>query len=300
MTRVASPFVIDTERLVRYVSLDDARRGPAQAARDQKWVTRCADALESVGVGWRNGRRLDVQNLVEIDPSVAPDTAVGLTHTATLADRQSGKQHNGLIAVLPEDVRCTIGNVQKLLHRALTNHVDAEALVVVALDFDAPTEPSSETHTRIPVIPVRANTDLQIREVAYDTDAAALPVIGEPDVDIEKTSDGLYTVTVTGWIEYNPLTDETHAYEAKRIRSWSLDTAYDRSHFLAHQIHITHAGAKTKKQLRKILGSDADAESLAIVTGMASQPFPAPKTGEVCIRIVIDGGDVLTAIRSIP
>ena len=299
VARVASPFIMDTERLVRYVNLEDARRGPTQAARDQKWVTRCADALQSVGVGWRNGHRLDVQNLVEIDPSVARDTAVGLTHTATLADRQSGKQRDGLIGVLPEDVRCTIGNVQKLLHRALTNHVDAEALVVVALDFDAPTEPSSETQTRIPVIPVRANTDLQIREVAYDSDAAALPVIGEPGVDIEKTSDGLYTVTVTGWIEYNPLTDETHAYEVDRIRSWSLDTAYDRSHFLAHQIHITHARAKTKKQLRKILGSDADADSLAVVTGMKSQPFAAPETGEVCIRIVIDGGDVLTAIRSI-
>ena len=100
-------------------------------------------------------------------------------------------------------------------------------------------------------------------------------------------------------MEYNPLTDETHAYEAKQIRSWSLDTAYDRSYFLAHQIHITHARAKTKKQLRKILGSDADAESLAIVTGLTSQPFPAPQTGEFCIRIVIDGGDVLTAIRPI-
>ena len=300
VTRVASPFLIDTERLVRYVTLDDARRGPVQAARDQKWATRCANALEAVGVGWRNGRRLDVQDLVEIDPSVVRDTAVGLTHTATLTDRQSGKQHKGLVAVLPEDVRCTIGNVQKLLHTALTNHVDAEALVIVALDFDIATEPSSGRHTRIPVIPVRANTDLQIREVAYDANTPSLPVVGEPRLSISKTGDGLYTVTVTGWLEYNPLTDETHAYEAKRIRSWSLDTAYDRSHFLARQIHITHAREKTRKELRKILGSDADADRLATATGMTSQPFPAPETGEICVRIIIDGGDVLTAIRAVP
>ena len=300
VARVASPFLIDTERLVRYVTLDDARRGPAQVARDQKWATRCASALESVGVGWRNGRHLDVQNLVEIDPSAVRDTAVGLTHTATLTDRQSGKQHKGLVAVLPEDVRCTIGNVQKLLHTALTNHVDAEALVLVALDFDAAGEPSTEQRTRIPVIRVRANTDLQIREVAYDANTPSLPVVGEPGLEIAKTGDGLYTVTVTGWLEYNPLTDETHAYEAKRIRSWSLDTAYDRSHFLAHQIHITHAREKTKKELRKILGTDADAERLAVATGLTSQPFPAPDTGEICVRIIIDGGDVLTAIRAVP
>ena len=48
VARVASPFLIDTERLVRYITLDDARRGPAQAARDQKWATRCANALDSV------------------------------------------------------------------------------------------------------------------------------------------------------------------------------------------------------------------------------------------------------------
>lgn len=300
VSRVASPFLIDTERLVRYITLDDARRGPVQATRDQQWATRCASALEAVGVAWRNGRRLDVQNLVEIDPSVVHDAAVGLTHTATLTDRQSGKHHNGLVAVVPEDVRCTLGNVQKLLHTALTNHVHVEALVVVALDFDAAGEPSTERRTRIPVIPVRANTDLQIREVAYGANTSGLPVVGEPSLKITKTSDGLSTVTVTGWLEYNPLTDETHPYEAKRIRSWSLDTAYDRSHFLAHQIHITHAREKTKKELRKILGSDADIDRLAVATGMTSQPFPPPDTGEVCVRIIIDGGDVLTAIRAVP
>ena len=125
-------------------------------------------------------------------------------------------------------------------------------------------------------------------------------MIGEPALEIAKTDDGLYTVTVTGWLEFNPLTNDTHSYEAQRIRSWSLDIAYDRSHFLAHEIHITHARAKTQKELRHILGSDADADCLANATGMKSQPFPAPDTGEICVRIIIDGGDVLTAIRPVP
>ena len=125
-------------------------------------------------------------------------------------------------------------------------------------------------------------------------------MVGEPALRIDRNDDGLYTVTVTGWLEFNPLTDETHQYAADRIRSWSLDTAYDRSHFLAHQIHITHAREKTKAELREILGSDADAERLATATGMTSQPFPAPETGEICVRIIIDGGDVLSGIRSLP
>ena len=33
---------------------------------------------------------------------------------------------------------------------------------------------------------------------------------------------------------------------------------------------------------------------------MTSQPFPDPSTGEICVRIIIDGGDMLTAIRSVP
>ena len=61
VTRAASPFTIDSERLVRYMTPDEAQRGPTQAARDQKWAQRCADALLAVGVGWRNGQRLDVQ-----------------------------------------------------------------------------------------------------------------------------------------------------------------------------------------------------------------------------------------------
>ena len=125
-------------------------------------------------------------------------------------------------------------------------------------------------------------------------------MVGEPALKLERTDDGRYTVSVNGWLEYNPLTKETHPYEAKRIRSWSLDTAYDRSHFLAHQIHITHAREATKAELRKILGQDVDEECLATTTGMTSQPFPAPETGEICVRIIIDGGDVLTAIRAVP
>ena len=223
VTRVASPFTIDSERLVRYMTPEEARRGPAQAARDQKWAQRCADAIVAVGVGWRNGRRVDVQNLVEIDPSRKSDTAVSLTHTATLTERQSGKRYNGLIAVLPEDVRCTIGNVQKLLHTAVTNHIGAEALVVVALDFETSAERAGGQHTRIPVIQVRANTDLQIREVTYDDSTPSLPVVGESALRIDRNADGLYTVTGTGWLEFNPLTDETLPYAADPIRSWSLD-----------------------------------------------------------------------------
>ena len=170
----------------------------------------------------------------------------------------------------------------------------------VALDFATSAERAGGQHTRIPVIQVRANTDLQIREVTYDDSTPSLPVVGEPALRIDRNADGLYTVTVTGWLEFNPLTDETLPYAADPIRSWSLDTAYDRSHFLAHQIHITHAREKTKAELRRILGSDADAGRLAIATGMTSQAFPAPDTGEICVRIIIEGGDVLTAIRSIP
>ena len=49
----------------------------------------------------------------------------------------------------------------------------------------------------------------------------------------------------------------------------------------------------------QILGSDADPDWLANATGMTSQSFPAPDTGEICGRIIVDAGDVLTAIRPV-
>ena len=92
-------------------------------------------------------------------------------------------------------------------------------------------------------------------------------MIGEPAIEIAKTDDGLYTVTVTGWLEYNPLTNQTHSYEAKRIRSWSLDIAYDRSHFLAHEIHITHARRRRRRSSAR--------SSVAMPTPTASPMPPA-------------------------
>ena len=68
----------------------------------------------------------------------------------------------------------------------------------------------------------------------------------------------------------------------------------------ARLLEYWHAREKTKKELRRILGSDADTDRLAVATGMTSQPFPVPNTDEICVRIIIDGGDVLTTIRSVP
>ena len=53
----------------------------------------------------------------------------------------------------------------------------------------------------------------QIREVAYDGNTSSLPVVGEPGLEINKTDDGLYTVTVTGWLEYNHVSPYPSAVE---------------------------------------------------------------------------------------
>ena len=135
----------------------------------------------------------------------------GLTRSATPTDRQSGKQQESLVAVLPEDVHCTIGDVDKLPHASLANPVCTEALVVIALDFGAAGAPSPAPRTRIPPIAVHSDTDLQIRGAACDTDTSAPPVVGEPGVEITKTSDGFHTLTLTGRLEYNPLTADTPA-----------------------------------------------------------------------------------------
>ena len=107
-------------------------------------------------------------------------------------------------------------------------------------------------------------------------------------------------MTATRWQEYNTLTDETHSYEAERILSWSLGISHNRSLFHARGIYITHARAKTKKQLCEVVGSDAEAGSLAIATEITSRLLQVPDTVKNCIQIIIDGGHVLTAIRTVP
>lgn len=144
------------------------------------------------------------------------------------------------------------------------------------------------------------NIDLQTREIAYDAKTASLPSVGEQAHKIAKTDEGVYKVTATGWHEYNTIADETHSYEAERILSWCLGISHNRSLFHAREIYITHARAKTKKQLCEVAGIEAEAESLVITTEMTSRLFPVPDTVKNCIQIIIDGGHVLTAIRTVP
>ena len=83
---------------------------------------------------------------------------------------------------------------------------------------------------------------------------------------------------------------------------WLLDTDYDGLVFCARRIHLSPKlrEAHNRKVLRGILRANGDPEAVDLVFGYRSRPFPRPQSGEVAVRLVLDGGYVLAAREPVP
>ena len=88
----------------------------------------------------------------------------------------------------------------------------------------------------------------------------------------------------------------------KNVRMWLLDTDYDGLVFCARRIHLSPKlrEAHNRKVLRGILRANGDPEAVDLVFGYRSRPFPRPQTGQVAVRLVLDGGYVLAAREPVP
>ena len=81
--------------------------------------------------------------------------------------------------------------------------------------------------------------DANGQELLKKTGSANLfTVFGEPDLDVKRSADGRYTVTIRGLDVFDPSTGEVRESSTADIACWFLDTEYDGQSFFVRQAYF--------------------------------------------------------------
>ncbi len=298
--RIASRFTVETEHLEQYRSPEELL-SPRERRRQADWNERVLRMLGDKGVGSNEGTRWtleDIENVADRQPESRPGA---ISHRCRLIDHATGAAKDCVIAIWPQDAKVGVGNIQRNVREAISQHVGGDdlALIVVGAEIDGGSHQSLDGgRWQIPVARIEAGAELHLKETrrkAGDSESALL-LVAEPDVEVEDAGDGKRRVAVKGWHQFNPVTGESDFYAADHIRMWLLDTDYNGTEFCARRIHLSAKlrAKENRKVLQRVLGRKGDPDAIRAVFGSRSEPFPAPEQGEIAVRLIVGNGSVLS------
>jgi adenine-specific DNA-methyltransferase len=204
---------------------------------------------------------------------------------------ESGQEKRAAICIGPE--YDTVG--YDLVRRAAREAADLfDTLIVCGFAF-APEVDDSRLHFgALNVLRARMNQDLHMGERLKATGAGNLFVVfGEPDLRIEKLNDGLIQVEIKGMDIFDPTTGEvkssTGAGLKDDVAAWFIDDNYDEESFFVRQAYFV--GQDPYESLRRALKAEIDETAWADISSTISKPFPRPKDGKICVKVINHFGD---------
>ena len=292
LRRVSSPFTVETHSPHRYLTIDEALGEDTKKrhqARDDV-DARIIEALEAQGVRLGNGEHVRFEDIVPAEGHQV------LTHRARGAGAPTP---DTCIALFGPDETVNRFAERRALNEA-AQYEDTENLLLIGFGFEATHK--EERQGRVVVHRVQAHQDLRIGGLAPDSKADTLVMIAEPDVELNETEDGHWTLKVKGFDSYNPATGQVVPHQGvKEIECLMIDTDYDGSAFFARAVHFPGQSEDRRlKRLKERLGTQLDPDQWETCLSAKSRPFVAPESGEVAVRIITRAGAELTTVRHVP
>ncbi len=176
-----------------------------------------------------------------------------------------------------------------------TGATEQDGISIDASDEGFASVEASRKLGRLPVLMVRMNADLLMGEELKKTGAGNLfTVFGEPDIDVEETSNG-YVVNLKGIDVYDPTTGQVRSNDTGQIALWMIDTNYNDESFFVRHCYFT-GGNDPYKRLKTALKADIDADAWASLNSVVSRPFRTPDTGKIAVKVINDYGDEVMKI----
>ena len=195
-----------------------------------------------------------------------------------------GPEHSPLeqrqVALAIEEARSIIPNPKMIIFAAM--QFDPEA----AKDIDELNWPD------VTVLKVEMNKDLLTEDLKKKRSSnESFWLMGQPDVQLKKTKDKKYIITVNGFDYYNTKTDKIESGDSSKIAMWMLDTDYDGRSVYPQQVFFPMEG-KTGgwSKLAKTLQSQIDEELITKYQGTESIPFEEGFNKRAAVKIIDDMG----------
>jgi len=185
------------------------------------------------------------------------------------------------------DLLCVLGFA---FDPQVTGVTEQDGVTIDASDEGFASVEASRKLGRLPVLMVRMNADLLMGEELKKTGAGNLfTVFGEPDIEVEETSDG-FVVSIKGIDVYDPTTGQVRSNDTGQIALWMIDTNYNDESFFVRHCYFT-GGNDPYKRLKTALKSDIDSDAWESLNSDVSRPFRRPDTGKIAVKVINDYGD---------
>ena len=285
--RVTGPFTVESLSPHRILSTDEER--PTSETEVQKQTT--AGQFETMII--ENLRKAGVQNTVKNERLKFDrlETYAGTYLHAEGEYSENGTNKRAAICIGPE--HGTVGpELIKDAAKEAVQGIGFDLLIVCGFAFDPHVYEETTRYGRLTVLPARMNPDLAMGdELLKKTGAGNLfMVFGEPDIDVEKQSDGNLIVELQGVDVYDPTTGQIRSSSTDDIACWFIDTDYNEESFFVRHAYFCGSD-KPYERLKRALRAEIDEAAWSALYSTESYPFPSPATGKIAVKVINHYGD---------
>ena len=285
--RITGPFTVEAVPSPMVSSLDDAepalevdqtisRSGESQRHHDWK------DELIKTGIRGKNGQLLKL-----VDLETLPDVRY-LHASGTIAD--TGERV--VVSFGPEYSLLEQRQVEMAMREASELCPRPKMILFCGCDCDSEASKDIDSTKGIIALRVKMNADLLTNDLKKQRGSnQSFWLMGQPDISVNKTKDGLWQVEVNGFDYFDTVKGELISGGKSNIASWMLDTDYDGRSTFPKQVFFPMAGSKDGwGKLRKEIKAELDESALSKFSGTISIPFEAGDFKKIAVKIVDDRG----------
>jgi len=284
--RITGPFTVEAVPFPTVLSLDEggqqqeadvtiARSG--ESSRQHQW----RDELLKTGIRGKGGQML---KFVELE------TLPGTRYLHACGHLDTGERV--VVSFGPEHAALEQRQVELALREAGELFPLPKMIVFCAFTFDPEAAKDIDQLKGITALKAQMNTDLLTEDLkkARSTNQSFW-LMGQPDVEVRKLTDGTWQVEVHGFDYFDTVKGELVSGGKGKIAMWLLDTDYDERSLFPRQVFFPMAGkGEGWQKLKKDIRAELNEELLAQFHGTVSLPFEAGDNRKVAVKIVDDRG----------
>ena len=293
--RISGPFTVEAVPAPTVKSIDELSKefesnpDNTTISHQQQW----RDEILRTGIRAKNNQKIEFTR-------VTPHSATRWLHADTETKEENPKR--AVISFGPEHAPLEQRQVELAIEEAQTLRPKPTMVIFAAMQFD-PEAAKDIDELKWPetsILKVEMNKDLLTEDLKRKRSSnESFWLMGQPDVELEKTQDGKYTIRVNGFDYYNTRTGEVESGNYSNIAMWMLDEDYDGRSVYPQQVFFPLEGRSGGwNRLAKTLQAQIDEELIAKYQGTESIPFESGQNKRAAVKIIDDRG--IESLKIIP
>ena len=281
-TRVCSAFTVESDSRAAALRTDQEEESTLRESTTRDQIL---EALPVAGI--RYGK--DHWQVMDLEPH--PHTYI-VTHTATLREKKSGKKLRAGVYIAPEDATTSPQHIRQAVREVPNMVPERDTLLVISFAYEAPaTAGEYQNMGSVQVIRAEANKDLTIPGLKNSPGDNSFVVVGEPDVELRKTTGGQLELEVRGVDTYDPKINTVRAGEVRDIHCIMTDTDFDGLSFRVRRINFPNQTEDQQlERMKRALQRHIDDGKWNRLLTAVTIPFDPPESGKVAVKVIDKAG----------